>query len=894
MPGNSGPFCRCAPRFLLGFVRSHILDIAIGAALFAMAFLLAASYLFTWGGKTDYYQNRLAPAVMLASGRGFLDVSPAQVPGLQSFLEEKSNYFSASDIPELLNTSPPNAWHRAHRYQYYLIACIWRLFGISWTSLYPLFGLFYGISTLLIYAIFRIYSNRLLSVTGALILLTSPTAMAMLPYFRDYSIAPFMLAEILIIILLVKFPPAKGRTILLAVAGGVIAGIGSGFRQDFIVCIPIMLAVYLFLVPLLFKRCFKLTVSAAGIFLLLYVILSYPTKPAGDEGSNTYQFILAGMMKPYDALLGVENEDYAFGPYYSDEQVGLIVNAYAFLKDGNGDSLAHRTAGYDKYTSELFYDILRRFPADILIRAYASTFSLFDTQPIGSLVTATELQAQYYIMPPGTRNSTLISFYKWRTRFVAVFWGYTKYIVVLLLVVMAFKNIRMALVYTLLLLYFCGHQALQFDARHFFYLEFIPWIALAIATSRGWQYVNSGFREWRASSNISCLIRSANISVSQMLQGSVFVVAVLLAFTVPLFLGRAYQQRMVIAMITQILDGDVAEIHANDAVNHDGAMPIPDITAFAAFDIEAAGPAVSPEYWVARFRASGLEPGKLGLQYQSDLPHNNLSSEIAIPHGETSLDADATVSVFFPVYNASKSFFGSWRRLTGITLSEGTASNLIGVYRVKHPEMLPFLPFLIVSPDWRNQDWYQAYVGQEPPLYARAQAARRTNIIPNGDMENWPLDSAAPTGFSSHSLEKYTIQRELVNVSHGSQAVRQTWMSFDGNDSIFNLFHTEVSGLVPGETYELIIAARNLSKKTPIRISAWQTWETDQGTRLERIALDLIVVKPNDGLSTLVGKFVSVGPEHSSVVFAASMQGDAGQDDVEVIWDDWRLSPCKP
>ncbi|HMK96166.1 MAG TPA: hypothetical protein VK425_01405, partial [Acidimicrobiales bacterium] len=119
-----------------------------------------------------------------------------------------------------------------------LIGLIWRVFGISWAAVIPLFSLFYGATVALYYAVSRLLVGRILSTALSLALSISPVQLAMLTNFRDFSKAPFILAAILLGAMVARRRLSPRGLVSVSVLAGVVTGIGLGFRPDILETAP--------------------------------------------------------------------------------------------------------------------------------------------------------------------------------------------------------------------------------------------------------------------------------------------------------------------------------------------------------------------------------------------------------------------------------------------------------------------------------------------------------------------------------------------------------------------------------------------------------------------------------------------------------------------------------
>lgn len=124
----------------------------IAGLLFLCAFLGGTAYVLTWNGTQFFYQNLFGPAVMFAYGRGYVNPDLDAAPKLYDFLDVSREFnaglppdidtFDKVDLPDGLPTKPLNAIQRRELYLLGSAALIWRMFGVAWSSLAPLSGLF--------------------------------------------------------------------------------------------------------------------------------------------------------------------------------------------------------------------------------------------------------------------------------------------------------------------------------------------------------------------------------------------------------------------------------------------------------------------------------------------------------------------------------------------------------------------------------------------------------------------------------------------------------------------------------------------------------------------------------------------------------------------------------
>src|SRR5215471_16284458 len=275
------------------------------AALFVVAFGIGTYVVRAYrasGGVQDFYQSEFGPAVMLACGRGYHPPDATMLPQLMGFLRLELDRFDCASLPaqvplkQALNSVQP-----VSRYLEMSVAATWWIVGVSWSRLAVFGGLLLAAVVTLSYGLARVALSPLWSLAVAVPLLWSPLGLSILPHYRDYAKAPFVLALVLLMARLVVGPGRVGTLLGLAALGGGIAGIGLGFRNDMLITIVPFLIVLLALAPVASSRGWLVRAGAAGVFAFAFVVVARPVLADYSEGSNTGHVILLGLTEPFDA-----------------------------------------------------------------------------------------------------------------------------------------------------------------------------------------------------------------------------------------------------------------------------------------------------------------------------------------------------------------------------------------------------------------------------------------------------------------------------------------------------------------------------------------------------------------------------------------------------------------
>lgn len=630
-------------------------DVILALVLFLIAAVIGSARYgraMQRGPHPFFYQSYFEPAVMLACGRGFgVAESPARVPSLQAFLIEQADRFSCRDIPRDLVVGSAGRYQDPWRYLMTAVAVSWMVLGISWSGLGPLFGVLFGATTALVFILCRLVVRRSLAVACAGLLCVSPLQLANLPNLRDYAKAPFTLALIAILVAL-AVRPLRPRAILLAsLAYGLILGVGYGFRTDLLIDIPPFIVVALLFLPGGVLNNLPLKAAAVGLLVGGFFIAAWPIiRSVTSGGGCQWHFPLLGLSDPFNTALGVRGGSYGWGHLYKDEYVWATVSAFAGRVRPDAGYIEYCSPQYDAASWEYLKNIAITFPADLLTRAYAAIIHVLELpfERLGPL---------RIIGPLGAAGCVAI---------------------------LSAVNLRLALFALFVVAYFGGHPAIQFLPRHFFVFEFLGWLSFAMLAQQTIPVLRRDFDN-RAIVPAKPRIRRA----------AACLLLVVVAFSLPLFVLRAYQQRQVLELLARYEAAPASELNAvrgDDgafqlAREHHGPPPtkIEVINAMAALGHPA-----------ARFMRVTVDPAgcrpqtTMTFRYDPAFPQLDFSHTIPLP------ESNGPILTFEPVYDG----------FTGIVMSDPSPSCLPRASVTRADGLALWLPSQLL-PAWRSQPQYQ-------------------------------------------------------------------------------------------------------------------------------------------------------------------------------------------
>src|SRR5215467_10001869 len=354
------------------------------AVVAGLLFVVAAWWgTFYWnrslqaGRQPSFYQLYYEPAVMMACGHGFVQADPP-LPAITDFVLLKRDALSCADIPAGTRlTARGLDQKKAWIYLLSTVAGAWRVLGISWSGLGPLFGVLFGATIVASYGIFRVGMGRAIAAACAVALMVSSVHLQNLPHLRDYAKAPFTLTLMLLLFFMVAGAATWRRLLAIAAAYGAVLGVGYGFRTDFLIDIPLFLLVLFLFLDGGVLRNFPLKCAAAAVFATVFVVTAWPViRTVQRSGGCQWHPVLLGLTDPPTDALMVTRGPYDFGHDFSDDFVYAQATAYALRTGHSAGHIEYCSPEYDAVTGRYIRDVARTFPGDMVTRGIASTIQV--------------------------------------------------------------------------------------------------------------------------------------------------------------------------------------------------------------------------------------------------------------------------------------------------------------------------------------------------------------------------------------------------------------------------------------------------------------------------------------------------------------------------------------
>lgn len=657
---------------MTGATRQRLNEAVIGVAIFATSAVWGTVYWtrsFQAGRQPVFYQANFEPAVLAVCGHGFLIAHPP-VPAIVDFLNLKTDSVTCDQISADQSASTYGLFQKTWLYLMWTVIITWRLLGISWSGMGPLFGALFGATIVAAYGIFRFGMGRLMSIACATALAVSSVHLRNLPHLRDYAKAPITLILIWLLVALVARKPGWRRLLLLGAAYGVVLGIGYGFRSDFLVEIPaFFIAVFVFVDGGL-RRNLPMKIAAAAVCAAVFVATASPVISAVRRGGGCqWHAALLGMTDPFTAAMKVTPAPYSFGQDYSDGLVYSIAVGYGLRMHPGIGHVDYCSPAYDAVTGQYLVRLIRTFPGDMLTRTFASMWGVASVpfrvidQPLPGLA-GRMFTARRIVLTPLRGTGPL---------FVAI-----------ALVALFAASWRLGLFALFFFFYFGGYPMLQFDVRHYFHLEFVTWWAIGFLASQAVARLREG-GDWRRRFSVTRDGRPLRWGLAA---AGVGVIAMCLFAS--LWALRLYQHRVLTRAFQDYVDAprEAVAIAPSESgtlypvMFHRDERADPTPVAMLAIDLDAA-----------------RCPADAGVTMTYHPPEDVFTHRVALGTGASS--------------GVARVFEGVYAGFDGVVFDHIVPGCVKEVAQVREPERIPLILNVTLSPSWADGPLHQELAPHE-------------------------------------------------------------------------------------------------------------------------------------------------------------------------------------
>ncbi len=682
--------------------------------------------------------NMFYPAVFFAAGLGMGTADISQFPELEAFIyrHEKHAVFDTSSIPKTTEIVPlETVWELTHLYYLYFIGFLWRMLGVSVWAVVFYAAILRMASAAALYGLFRFGLGKMTSACGALLIATSPVMLNTAIDLRDFGKAPFILAFLFCMTCLLRQPLSPKRLLATATGAGLLLGIGLGFRQDLLACLPPAFVTIFFFAQVDAPFARRMKWAAALVFVVAFLAASFPVLRgiALEGGQATLHAFFHGISPETETRLAIGGADYD-SLISVDPAAFSIVNVYA-RRMGSSASMANESsseyrrahgdvtapllwdpyihftgAQYARFANKVVGEILWRFPADMALRAWRAV-AAFHHMPFvlhQECMNAANDSPQWL--------SLLMKFHGPFARFMARF-GLCATVVVLIAVSMF--RWRLALYLTGMLAWFAGYPSLWYEPRHFFFLAFVPvWAILVCCVwPARWCFAlrDCGQRQQWAQTYIH-----DRRWITLALRAGGYVLVMCAVIVLPILMLRAWQSRQVHGLARQLAAASL-EPHPVTRERQDGRVYLrPETVLPGLTDAQSLPPGETAWEYVALVLDTYGQDIPVTIHYDDERFIYSFTQTVLVrgaPDGDK-----GRVTLFFPVYEVDMSYGGDlmaremlktfpalinafgdsqsveeqlwWRRgiFLGVSVPEHYESHMADFRLVRGIENVPLLP----------------------------------------------------------------------------------------------------------------------------------------------------------------------------------------------------------
>jgi hypothetical protein len=497
-----------------------------------------------------------------------------------------------------------------------------------------------------------------------------------LPDFRDFSKVPFMLAIVWVFTQLIAPQVTARRLLALAAAYGVVLGISLGFRNDPLITVPV------FAMLLASARTTAgghgSKAVALALAATLAVITVSPVLRVFTQGGGAFisHAALLGFMGPVDRALGIApDKPYDVGHGLTDTYAAAIVSAAATREAGEPRSILGHSVEYDRASAQYLRAVVLTLPADVIARAYAATLRVV------SLPSApVNLKP-----PPDVPWPMAPRFFSLRSRIAAMLTWFWLPALVVVLGVVAARDVRLALTLAALCVFLTGYSVIQFHQRHVIHLELIGIAAMLFVIQTVIR------RDWRGSPR----------------RALVFLLGGFVVIAVPLMAARWYQQRSLTGLFNAYLAEPTTPVSMRAVPGSDGRTQLIRQDDDAGEWTRLHPDAVLTEYLIAEVGECAVPVVAMTLRYDGTADRSSFEREYRVPTAAPGRSTRVMIATF-AYRHSSVDIWYHWR---GLDVPADQSSCLLRVSKMTSPQRYPVLLNAILAPGWEQR-----------PLYARLGA----------------------------------------------------------------------------------------------------------------------------------------------------------------------------
>ena len=368
----------------------------------------------------------------------------------------------------------------------------------------------YAVTCVMAYLIFRLGMGRIIALacTAGVVLSTSHLGIVGLPI--EYSKAPWVLAVVWLCGVILRRDAAGQSIHWVALALGLTAGVGIGFKPDVMATVPLALATLLLFVRHGAERGYHRKAVAVALVVAGLAVTGGPMLYRNffaPTGSLLAVQMLGGQDFETEGL-HASTPLYDYGLIYDDSHITWLVNSYGHRVLGKTATSGFFSKEMQEVSTALLVDVWSTFPGDLMLRVMAATMRVLHLNGLPWYVAIAGLFLLFVANPRAGWFAAFVTFY------------------------------------------LCAYVSLVFQRRHFFHLEFISWWMLGFLIQGAVMGIATLVRA--RAGNVAHATADAFATHQRALARAAFAVLSIAIAAAAMLLGaRTYQQAQVTRIVEQ-------------------------------------------------------------------------------------------------------------------------------------------------------------------------------------------------------------------------------------------------------------------------------------------------------------------------------------------------------
>lgn len=622
------------------------IDLAIAVAVAIVAYRVARLHLLPYYHVAPWIEDLLVPCTQRP---GWVP-NPAAITALpewQALLSGQIEYFPCRAIAGMPLTEVGVSWQR-EEYFHVALATWFRIVGPKIDGFITFQSGLFALTSAIAYLVFRLGMWRAVALACTAALVWSPAQLWATGLPIEYAKAPWILGTVTLCGLVIRRDRLGQSIWPAALAAGLVAGVGIGFKTDALVAVPLAIATTLIFVrsnpggpsrKLLATLCVVAGVAVGGGLIIYRDFF-------GPAGSLLPVQILGGQDWKTEALHAV-NPLYDYGLMFDDSHITVLLNNYGHRVLGTSATVYFFSREMQDISTRVLIDFWKTFPGDLMLRVIAAAIRVMQLSGLGLSLAIGGL---FLALARDLRAGWFIAF---------------------------------------VIVYLSTCASLVFQPRHFFHLAFLSWWLAGFFAQTIFEAVRRLFDGTALDG-----VRAARAKPA--MQASVSLAVIGVCALSALAAARLYQQRGMLRLVQRYEQAPLVERRVARNTGDDHGVTIR-VDGLSVRDrVQGSYPDQTGDYLVARFSCRDARPISVTTKYvPSGASWNRTFSLPCAASGTTS-------SLMVPIYQ-----YGATYVFDGLMVSADDADAMKSVSTLGPDPRVRLWLDLLLPADWRSRDWVE-------------------------------------------------------------------------------------------------------------------------------------------------------------------------------------------